>query len=166
MGKMGQSYEDDGSDNYFTDYTLEYDQSQRASELENLPFHPGVNMACWLTQQLVKRIRFDRRFRAYEEYLRQGTIVDVDANANTSSDAINGPRGRVKKFVVVDYRDFVILAEETVSSTYVWDSFFTYWCRSGKPFTFAASMEPYMAQSAVNILLARVRERRKKERDS
>eukprot|EP00392_Amoebophrya_sp_AT5.2_P004935 g4944.t1 len=35
----------------------------------------------------------------------------------------------------------------------IWDRFFARWSRSGKPWSFSASIDPYVAQAALNLLL-------------
>jgi hypothetical protein len=56
-------------------------------------------------------------------------------------------------FVIVDYKDFVIIAEEVVPSLKIWDNFFWEWCRGRKPWTFSSGIDPFVARAGVNLLL-------------
>ncbi|CAD7968139.1 unnamed protein product [Amoebophrya sp. A25] len=147
----------------FSSFSLGYEQTTRVSELEQIPFHPGVSTATWFTQEIYRRLH--------------NTAVEFgDAEGNH------------RAFVVVDYRDFVLLVEQEITEdlqrddvdildagrtpgtsnrscttrttswhrdlhhTSAWDSFFRRWCRSDKPWSFSASMDPYIAQCSLNLL--------------
>ena len=136
-------------------FTLEYEQSQRVSELEQIPFTAGVRTACWFVQQVSMRLR----------------------KRNNWKNKKLGWRERAHKtFVIIDYKDFVCLTEEMhyeeehqeileqpqwrQTSLFAgpprgmfWDRFFQRWSRGGKPWNFSSSLDPFVAQASLNLMI-------------
>jgi hypothetical protein len=127
-------------------FTLEYEQSQRISELEQIPFTAGVRTACWFVQQVSTRLR--------KRNIGNKTVLAK------------------KTFVIIDYKDFVCLAEEMkyehhqilerqpqMTSSFgpprgmFWDRFFQRWSRGGKPWNFSSSLDPFVAQAGLNLMV-------------
>jgi len=125
-------------------FILEYEQSLRVNELQQIPFQLGVRTACWFVQQVFKRLRSQKATK------------------------YSG-----KTFVIIDYKDFVCLAEEIkvpenhlqeaspATTNYqhqpptgmFWDRFFRRWSREGKPWSFSSSLDPFCAVAGVNLLV-------------
>ncbi len=73
-------------------------------------------------------------------------------------------------FTIIDYSQELILAEEINPRVEIarnsrslrpskplplpWDSFYTNWCRSGKPFSFSSGIDPHIAVAGLNLGLA------------
>ncbi|CAD7942785.1 unnamed protein product [Amoebophrya sp. A120] len=163
-------------------FTLDYEQTQRCSELEQIPFVPGVGQACRLTQT-VSRLLELRKTRNIKQRQQACSSAPATMKATAAGSCQAASSMWTRHFVIIDYKEFVCLAEDLTTSIDVraglqtalpldigsvtfeddslpvsttirfWDRFFHRWSRSGKPWSFSASIDPFVAQACLNLLL-------------
>lgn len=162
-------------------FRLAYEQQQRVSALEQLPWHPGVGDVARFSQLIARFLR--------EAGWEEADDADDADNYNGDDDVVPP---QLTTFLIVETSRWVALCvrEEppplphqernehhqqphadacTKASSFAssqcsislthdldtyWDRFFWMWCRSDKPWSFSSSMEPYVAKATLNLLLA------------